>query len=221
MNPPRVQGDSTAEEESMNRSKIFAAFALALMTAAPPLAAETWTFELDPAATSVRFHFGATLHTVHGSLRASEGRIELDPATGQASGRIVLDATSAETGNARRDEKMHEKILESERYPRMVYTVRRVTGTLNPAGKSEMQLHGTLEMHGVSRPLDLLATADVAGGRVTAEGALTLPYLDWGMSDPSFFVLRVEKQVHVTLEAVGRLSVGGAAPTAEPAAPAL
>lgn len=204
----------------MKRSKIFAAFTLVLTTAAPPLAAETWTFQLDPAATSVRFHFGATLHTVHGTLRATEGRIDLDPATGEASGRIVLDATSAETGNERRDAKMHEKILESERYPQMIYTVRRVTGTLNPAGRSEMQLRGTLEMHGVSRPLDVLATAQVIDGRVTAEGAVTIPYLEWGLVDPSFFVLRVEKQVHVALEAVGRLHVGGAAPTAEPAAPA-
>lgn len=199
----------------MNRSKINTAFVLALtvavhLAAAPPLAAETWTFQLDPAATAVRFHFGATLHSVHGSLRATEGRIELDPATGQASGRIVLDATSAETGNARRDAKMHEKILESERYPQMVYTVRRVTGSLNPAGRSELQLHGDLQMHGVSRPLDVLATAQVADGRVTAEGTVTLPYLDWGMDDPSFFVLRVEKQVHVTLDAVGRLTIVGA-----------
>ena len=201
----------------MNRSKIFAAFALALLAAAAPLAADTWTFELDPAATAVRFHFGATLHSVHGTLRATAGRIQLDPDTGEASGRIVLDATSAETGNARRDAKMHEKILESERYPQMVYTVRRVTGTLNPAGRSEVQLHGFLEMHGVSRPLDVLATAQVDGGRVTAEGAVTLPYLEWGMDDPSFFVLRVEKQVHVALDAVGRLSVAADAPTAAPA----
>ena len=211
----------------MNRWQTFATFALALTTAvltlaAPPLAADTWTFELDPAATAVRFHFGATLHSVHGTLEATEGRIVVDPATGEASGRIVFDATSAETGNARRDAKMHEKILESARYPRMVYTVRRVSGTLHPAGRSELQLHGVLDMHGVSRPVDVLATAEVAGGRVTAEGTLTLPYLDWGMTDPSFFVLRVEKQVHVTLDAVGRLSVAGAAPAAgaEPSAPA-
>ena len=201
-------------QEALRRRRVVTAAAVVVLAlaAAPPLAAETWVFELDPEATTLRFHFGATLHSVHGSLRATEGRIELDPESGRASGRIVLDATSAETGNARRDEKMHEKILESARYPEMVYTVRRVTGSLHPAGRSELQLHGDLEMHGVTRPLDVLATADAAAGRVTAEGRLTLPYLDWEMVDPSFFVLRVEKQVHVELRAVGTLDVADAPP---------
>ena len=99
----------------MVASRKLATLALAFAILTPPLAAETWTFTLDPAATEVRFTLGATLHVVSGSLRAREGRIVLDPETGEASGRIVLDATSAETGNRRRDDKMHEKILESAR----------------------------------------------------------------------------------------------------------
>lgn len=212
----RSQIITAAAQAAAVATAVAAALALVVLPA-PSAAAETWVFELDPAETALRFHFGATLHSVRGSLRAEEGRIELDPATGRASGRIVLDATSAETGNARRDAKMHEKILETARYPRMVYTVRRVTGTLEPAGRSEIQLHGDLEMHGVSRPLDLLATAVADGGRVTAEGGVTIRYLDWEIEDPSFFVLRVEKQVHVELEAVGTLSiVGAAAPAGAP-----
>lgn len=194
----------------MARSRKLAAVALALAVLAPPLAAETWTFELDPAATTVRFRLGATLHAVHGTLRAREGRIVLDPATGEASGRIVLDARSAETGNRRRDEKMHDKILESARHPEMVYTVRRVSGSLQPVGRSTLQLHGTLKMHGVERPLDLLASADAAEGRVRANGEFTLPYREWGLKDPSFFVLRVAEQVDIEIDAVGRLTVDAA-----------
>jgi polyisoprenoid-binding protein YceI len=194
----------------MDRSRKLAAVALALAVLAPPLAAETWTFELDPAATTVRFRLGATLHAVHGTLHAREGRIVLDPATGEASGRIVLDARSAETGNRRRDEKMHDKILESARHPEMIYTVRRVSGSLQPVGPSTLQLHGTLKMHGVERPLELLASADAAEGRVRANGEFTLPYREWGLKDPSFFVLRVAEQVDVEIDAVGRLTVDAA-----------
>jgi polyisoprenoid-binding protein YceI len=179
---------------------------LAVLFVLSPAHAETLTFTLDPAATTIEFGFGATLHSVEGSLRAKEGKIEFDPETGKASGRIVIDATSAKTGNSRRDAKMHAQILESQKYPEMIYTVERVSGTLNRAGRSDVELHGILDMHGVRRPLDLVGTVKTDGDRVTAVGRVTIPYLEWGMADPSAFVLRVEKEVHVEVKAAGTLS---------------
>ena len=180
--------------------------ALSLVLPALPASAQMKTFQLDPEKTTVEFTFGATLHTVRGSLQAKEGTIRFDPATGAAEGRVILDAASATTGNSRRDRKMHEKILESRRFPEMVFTVERISGTMNPAGRSEVQLHGTLEMHGTRRPIALPAIALADGDRVTATGFLDIPYLEWGLADPSFFILRVAKQVHVEVKASGRLS---------------
>ena len=180
-----------------------------------PLAAEMLTFELDPTATRVEIGFGATLHHVDGSLRVKEGQIRFDPETGQASGRIVIDATSATTGVVRRDRKMHEKILESAKYPDIVFTVERMSGAIHRTGRSDMEIHGTLDMHGVQKPVDVLATAVVDGDRVKATGHLTVPYREWGMADPSFFILRVEKEVHVQLKVTGRLT-GAPPPAATP-----
>ncbi|HSU82669.1 MAG TPA: YceI family protein [Thermoanaerobaculia bacterium] len=184
-------------------------FPLALLLALP-LSAATFTFELDPAATKVDFTFGATLHTVDGSMRAREGRVRIDPDTHEASGRFVLDATSAETGVSRRDRKMHEKILESQRYPDIVFEPQRFSGELNPVGRSQLELHGMLEMHGTKRPVDMTVVATSDGTQVKGSGMMIVPYLDWGLKDPSFFLLRVEKEVRVTIHAVGRLSGGGA-----------
>jgi polyisoprenoid-binding protein YceI len=173
------------------------------------LPAEPVTFELDAAATTIEFTFGATLHTVDGTIRVKEGSIHIDPETGTASGRIVIDAISAKTGNDRRDRKMHEKILESQRYPEMIFEIERLSGKLNPVGQSEIELHGTLEMHGTRRPLALPATVMTSDGKtVTGTGMLILSYRDWGLADPSVFILRVEKEVHVTVKAVGRISDG-------------
>ena len=188
----------------MHRIKVV--WLLAVLSFALPLAAETLTFELDPAATSVQFSLGATLHTVHGSLKAESGTVQVDPDTNKASGRIVIDATSAETGNSRRDSKMHEKILESQRYPRIIFEVERISGSLHRAGPSEVQLHGYLEMHGTRRPIAVPASVLVEGTRVRGTAMLTIPYLEWGLKDPSFFVLRVEKEVRVTVKAAGRLA---------------
>lgn len=188
------------------RSRRIRCLFLVVFSFASSLSAEKLTFELDPAATTVELAFGATLHTVNGSLRAKQGTLMIDTETGAASGWIVLDASSAETGNPRRDRKMHEKILESRRFPDIVYDVQRVTGTIHRSGRSDLQLHGILDFHGDRRPLTLPVVAAAEGNRVTATGNLVIPYVEWGLKDPSFFLLRVAKEVHVTVKAVGRLS---------------
>jgi polyisoprenoid-binding protein YceI len=177
-----------------------------------PLAAATFTFELDPATTKVEFTFGATLHTVDGTMKARQGTVHLDPETHAASGRFVIDATSAQTGNSRRDQKMHEKILESQQFPDIAFEAQRVSGELKAVGRSEVELHGVLEMHGTKRPMDMTVVATSDGTKVTASGMMIVPYLDWGLKDPSFFILRVEKEVRVTIHASGRLTAAEASP---------
>jgi polyisoprenoid-binding protein YceI len=178
----------------------------ALALAALPGLAET--FELQPQETRIAFTLGATLHTVHGTLRARRGSVRFDPATGAASGEIVLDAASAETGNASRDRDMHGKILESARYPEIVWRIDRVDGfPRGEARSARVTLQGSLSIHGASHPLT--TTAEVAVGadrRVTATAAFKIPYVTWGMKDPSTFVLRVDKEVGVEVRAAGRLA---------------
>jgi len=163
------------------------------------------TFELDPKATFITFTFGATLHSVTGALQAKHGSIKIDTKTGAASGWIVMDTTSANTGNSRRDRKMHEKILESRRFPDIVFDVQRVSGNINRTGKSDLQLHGYLDFHGDRRFIAMPVVAKAEGNHVSATGSLVIPYVEWGLKDPSFFLLRVEKEVRVTVKAAGRL----------------
>lgn len=178
---------------------------LVLLFFASPLASKTLKFELDPVETEVEFSFAATLHKVGGRLAAKQGTIEIDLETGHAKGWILLDSTTAITGNRRRDRKMHEKILESLRFPDIVFSIDRVTGGVRPTGRSELQLHGTLDFHGTKRPFSLLAVANSDGQRVTATGTVVVPYLEWGLKDPSFFLLRVAKEVTVRVKVVGRV----------------
>jgi len=189
---------------------------LVALASAGAATAQTFTLELDPKQTTVEFGFGATLHNVDGSLQMDHGAIEIDTATGAASGQIVLDAKSAQTGVVRRDRKMHEKILESPTYPQVVYTLERIDGTLNRSGHSDLQLHGILELHGVRLPAAILATANADGDRITATGTFTVPYMQWGMKDPSVFLLRVEKTVHIQIRTAGVLKAS-TPPAAAPA----
>ncbi len=176
----------------------------ALALASPALAAER-VVKLDPKASEVSFTLDATMHVVHGKLRVTGGEVRFDPDTGATSGEVTVNARSAETDNARRDKKMHETILESERYPEMVFRLLRVEGRVETAGRSEVKLVGTMSLHGGDHPMTLPASVTVDGVTLTADVRFEVPYVEWGMEDPSFLVVRVAKTVAVTVHVVGRI----------------
>jgi len=81
------------------RSVVFFA-AVCTLALAPALRAQEAVVTLDPAATKIDFTLGATLHTVHGTFKLKSGEIRFDPATGKASGAVIVDATSGYTDNS-------------------------------------------------------------------------------------------------------------------------
>lgn len=182
------------------------ALALTLLAVLAPAAARAETrVVLDPAASRVAFTLDATGHTVEGTIPIKSGRVTFDPATGQASGEITLDLKGAKTGNDGRDKKMHETVLETARYPTAVFRAEKVRGTLAPSGSSQVTLDGTLTFHGADHKLSLPAKVNVQDGRIKADATVTIPYVAWGLKDPSAFVLRVGKTVAVKAHAEGRL----------------
>jgi polyisoprenoid-binding protein YceI len=178
---------------------------LVLLAAGQPATAEEQILALDPAATKISFTLGATLHTVDGSVGLSHGELRFDPAGGAASGEIVLDARTAQTGNSSRDTKMQRDVLESERFPTIVFRA----GALELLSRSEtsaqVRLRGTLELHGQSLPFELPAMLTAHGDRLGIASTFRVPYVDWGMRDASNFLLRVDRFVDVTVSAEGTL----------------
>ena len=75
--------------------------ALALSLVESPAATTSWALTLDPGTTEIRFTVGSTLHLVEGTARLVRGEIRFDPATGDADGEVVVDASSLESGNGR------------------------------------------------------------------------------------------------------------------------
>jgi polyisoprenoid-binding protein YceI len=186
-----------------------AAFALATVSFAP--AAHGDRLVLDRAGSAVTFTLDATGHTVRGTLVLKDGSVEFDAAGGPASGRVVIDATSAATGSSGRDKTMHKEVLESEKYPEFVFLPERLDGAVAREGQSQAVLVGRLEIHGVVKPVSLPASITVTGDQVAATASLTIPFVAWGMHDPSVLFLRVAKEVVVQLEIQGRW-VSGEAP---------
>jgi polyisoprenoid-binding protein YceI len=170
-------------------------------TVAPQVA-----LELDPAQSKINWKLSATAHTVHGTFGLTKGRIEFDPAGGKAGGEIIADARSGESGDSGRDKNMHEKVLESAKYPAVTFSPDRVDGKVAMQGASKVQIHGILEIHGVKHELTVPAEVNFAGERWTAKSTFDIPYVQWGMKDPSNFFLRVGATVSVELDLAGRVN---------------
>jgi polyisoprenoid-binding protein YceI len=178
------------------------------------LAAEE-TLRLDPAAARVAFHLDATMHSAEGMMKVKRGEIRFDLATGAAGGEVVIDATSAATENKGRDEKLHREVLESATYPEIVFRPHAVKADMDERGAGTVTLTGTVAIHGGEHEVSVTAAVARDGDVIRATGKLVVPYVAWGMHDPSVFVLRVAKQVEVSFSAVGTLAAAPASPAPE------
>jgi polyisoprenoid-binding protein YceI len=169
-------------------------------------AASQSVFELDTQQSRVTFTLPATMHTVHGTFAVKSGTVRFDPRSGTATGTIVLDATSGRTGNDGRDRKMHREILESGKFPEIGLTVRRLTGEVPTEGRSQVTMEGTIALHGASHAVSLTVPIEVHGGQATGSASFAVPYVAWGLKNPSTFLLHVSETVTVEIHAVGRLT---------------
>ena len=178
---------------------------LAVLMCTWPLAAAETVVELDPARTAVAFTLHDVLHTVHGTFQLKRGIIRLDSGSGASSGEIVIDVASGASGNGTRDRRMHKEILESARYPEAIFIPDRVSGQLTEQGESQVDVHGMFQIHGASHEMTLRMQVRANGGELTATTAFVIPYVQWGIKNPSNFLLRVSDKVEVSVQAVGRV----------------
>jgi polyisoprenoid-binding protein YceI len=177
-----------------------------LVSALSIAGAQKTTLQIDAAKTTVNFTLDAALHTVHGEFRAKPGTLQFDPASGQVSGEILVDAKSGETGNGMRDRKMHSEVLESANYPEISFRPDRITGAVASQGKSSVMVHGMFRIHGTDREITVPAQVEMAADRWSAAVHFTVPYAKWGMKNPSTLFLHVSESVEIDLVAAGSFS---------------
>lgn len=193
-------------------------FALFVFSLAGALQAEPHTLALDPGSTEISFLLGATGHDVHGVLHLAEGHLGFDPEKGTAWGEMAIDARRAASGHAKRDRTMHRKVLDSEAHPLITFRAERLDGAVALDGDSTFRIIGTVTLLGVEHPLELPVEAHIAGDRVDATATFPVPYVDWGLHNPSMVVLRVAKSVDVTVHARGTLASSGDLENVQPTA---
>lgn len=192
------------------RFAVLSALLAAILIFGPAFAANPHTspgtLRLDTARTQISFTLGGSLHTTDGTFQLKRGTITADPASGQASGQIVIDANSANTGESMRDAKMKDSVLETQRYPEIFFIPEHVTGHQSPSGDFAATLTGILRLHGADHEITLDVSGHLAGDYLAAATHFAVPYVTWGLTDPSVLFLRVDKVVDMTIVVSGRVT---------------
>jgi polyisoprenoid-binding protein YceI len=168
------------------------------------------TLNLDVAQSKLNWTLDSTLHTVHGTFNLKRGAVKFNPATGSASGEFIVYATSGESGNDGRDKKMHDEILESARYPEVIFRPAKIEGNVAVPGTSEVQIHGKFLLHGSEHDLTVPVHAELTGDHWKGTAKFSVPYIQWGLKSPNTFLLKAAPVVDVELELSGTLQKTGA-----------
>jgi polyisoprenoid-binding protein YceI len=84
-------------------------------------------------------------------------------------------------------------------------------GKLADQGTSNLQVQGVFHIHGANHDLTLSLPVEKSGDTVRASTSFVVPYQDWGMKNPSTFLLKVENKVSISISSVGRIRIDRAA----------
>lgn len=159
--------------------------------------AETTRYQVDPAASRVLIHVGkagllsfagheheVVAPNVHGTVSADPER----PA--QATVEVTFDAAALRVTGAGEPAKDVEEVqrtmlgpecLDAERFPTIRFVSTSVAAAGEEAGARRLTVHGTLTLHGVSRPITVQARVEFRDDSIEASGTLTLRQTDFGI----------------------------------------
>lgn len=179
--------------------------ALPLFFASSALA-QHQTFNISPESSEVSFTLGGSAHTTHGAFHVQSGSVDFDRAAAKISGSVLVSAASGKTGNNARDKRMANEILDVSHFADISFAPQSYQGAIAPSGDSTIQVSGVFTLHGAPHELTVPMQIHIDGANCTAKTHFVIPYVQWGLKDPSVFILKVAKEVDVDLTLVGHLS---------------
>ncbi len=171
--------------------------------------AQSIALQCDPAQTVANFTLSDPLHTVHGAFKLKSCDVRFDPVSGKIDGAIVFDATSGNSGSGGRDKKMHKGVLESARYPEITFRPDRVDGKVALAGASSVQVHGMFGIHGSEHEITMPVALNLDSDHWNASAKFSVPYVKWGMKNPSMLFLKVGESVDLDFKGTGGVKPAG------------
>jgi polyisoprenoid-binding protein YceI len=183
------------------------AFTIALaLLAVSPVWAQHQRFAIDPNASDVKMTLKTSHKIVNGTFHVDSGSIDYDRNVSNISGTVVVAAGSGKTGNDSRDKKMNKDILEVQQYSTVTFTPKSYAGTIALSGDSTIQVAGILKLLGTPHEITVPMHLHIDGASCSAKTHFLIPYVQWGLKNPSFLIWKADNDVAIDLDLVGHLS---------------
>jgi len=113
---------------------------------------------------------------------------------------VTVPLSSITTGIGLRDTHMHEKYLESQKYPTAELSVPRAGLKFPEEGAStEATAQGTLTLHGTSLPVSVHYKASHQGAGYDVSGEVRINMNDYGIGTPSYLGITVKPAVDIAV----------------------
>jgi polyisoprenoid-binding protein YceI len=175
----------------------------ALDQSTPPGAWAALTF--DAANTTIAYHLAGWPHITSGTFKLKSGTIRVDPVSGRMLGSLVVDAASGDSGHSVRDARMNNSVLEVQSFPEIRFEPQQVESHGTPPGEFPLSVRGVMTIHGSTHPLTVVARVERHNDTVVVHCNFAIPYVAWGLKDPSILFFTVAKEVDVEVTAVSHL----------------
>jgi polyisoprenoid-binding protein YceI len=124
-----------------------------------------------------------------------------DLTVADANGNVLITVPLANltTGIGLRDKHMKEKYLEVGKFPSAVLTVARSALKVPANGEQvELDVPGTLQLHGVTKPVSVHYDAKADGPGLLSHGKFHINMNDYGIQVPTYLGVTVKPEVDVT-----------------------
>ena len=185
--------------------KSFVVLALAVVLT-PAVFAQHQTFAVNPDASEVKMKLNTTHEVVNGIFHVQSGSIDFDRTASHISGIVIVAAGSGKTGNDSRDKKMNKDLLKVDQFPTVSFAPKTYNGMIAASGDSTIQVNGVFTLLGTAHDLTIPMQIHVDGTKATAKAQFVIPYVQWGLKNPSFLIWKAENDVAIDLNLVGQIS---------------
>jgi polyisoprenoid-binding protein YceI len=155
-------------------------------------------WSVNPQKSEVIFEASGSGYKTQGIFKSYKTEIDFDPEMpGQATVHVLLDMRSASTGTADADQTLQSaEFFDPGHYPTAEFAARGA----KPDGDGKYILNGRLTLKGVTKPVSLPFSIDIAEGTAAIKAQTTINRLDFGVGPQSVAGLAVDREVKLTIE---------------------
>ena len=101
---------------------------------------------------------------------------------------------------------MNKDILKVDQYTTVSFAPKTYTGTIAASGDSTIQVSGVFTLLGTPHDLTIPMQIQIDGSKATAKAQFVVPYVQWGLKNPSFLIWKADNDVAIDLSLVGNIA---------------